>query len=197
MKQHGSRQDYYAKQARKEGYRSRSVYKLKEVQERFRIIKPGMSVLELGSAPGGWTQLLVKWVGKSGQVVVCDLLPMKPVVGATFIRGDFCEESVRLSMQTSLGRLADVVVSDMAPNITGDRFQDQVNMHNLMVSVTESLPGLLKPNGTLLVKLFQGSEFMETRSLLAALFKKVQIIKPKSSRDQSNEVYLLALGYQV
>lgn len=197
MKHHSDRQDYYAKLARKDGYRSRSVYKLIEIQERFGLIKPGMVVVDLGSSPGGWTQVLADWIKENGQIVACDRLLMKPVQRAEFIQGDFQNPETLSKIQQSLRRPADIVVSDMAPDLTGDAFQDQVNMYKLLQTVTETLDSLLVPKGAFLCKAFHGSEFGELKALVKSKFEKVREIKPKSSRNKSNEVYLLALSYKL
>lgn len=197
MKYHSDRQDYYAKLARKEGYRSRSVYKLIEIQERFGLIKPGMVVVDLGSSPGGWSQVLSQLIKETGQIVACDRLLMKPVQQAKFIQGDFQNIDTLNKLQQCLRRPADIVVSDMAPDLTGDAFQDQVNMYKLLSTVIETLDSLLAPKGGFLCKAFHGTEFGELKALVKSKFEKVREIKPKSSRNKSNEVYLLALGYKL
>ena len=197
MKQHKQRQDHYARQARDQGYRSRSVFKLKEIQAAHGLIKPGMTVLELGGAPGGWTQVITKWVTSSGRVVVCDRLAMQPVKGAVIVQGDFCEDETIEQLQSLLEQGANVVVSDMAPHLTGDAFQDQVMMLNLVEAIVASLPNFLQPNGHLLCKVFHGGEFESMRRSIANSFKKVSMIKPNASRSKSNEVYILARGFKM
>ncbi|MBF13853.1 MAG: 23S rRNA methyltransferase [Legionellales bacterium] len=197
MKYHSERQDYYAKLARSQGYRSRSAFKLLEIQERFRLIKPSMVVVELGSAPGGWSQVLSRQIKGNGQLLACDRLMMRPVAGCDFIQGDFTDPAVVSQIKQHMNRPADLIVSDMAPDLTGDAFQDQVNTYHLLSTVIDTLAQLLRPKGAFLCKAFHGSEFADFRDLCRSNFTKVQEIKPKSSRPQSNEVFLLSSGYQL
>lgn len=187
--------DPYVLKAQKEGYRSRAVYKLIEIQEKDRLIQPGMNVVDLGAAPGGWTQLLVKWVGAKGQVFALDILNMEPVPNATFLQGDFTD----ISVQEAFGELIknieiDLVVSDMAPNMSGMNVVDQPKSMYLAEIALEFASLFLKPGGTFLVKVFQGSGFDNFLQTLKQRFDKVLIRKPKASRARSREIYIVAKG---
>ena len=188
--------DPYVKQAQKDGYRSRAVYKLLEIQEKDKLIKPGMCVVDLGAAPGGWSQVAAKIVGKKGKVFAIDLLDMDPIEGVDFIQGDFTDEAV---FQGLIDRVADadidLVISDMAPNITGIESSDIPRALNLAECALDFAEKVLKPGGNLLIKLFHGAGFDEFRRNLAKKFEKVVIRKPKASKMRSKEAYLLAKGY--
>jgi len=187
--------DPYVKQAQQEGYRSRAIYKLKELQERDKLFKPGMIVIDLGAAPGGWSQLLVDLVGKKGRVIALDILPMDPIPGIEFIEGDFTEQTVLSELMQRLGTTkADWVLSDMSPNMSGIDSVDQPRSIELAELAVELAKEVLHEQGGLLVKVFQGTGFDEFLKALRGTFKKVIIRKPKASRDRSNEVYLLARG---
>ena len=190
--------DQYVKRAREEGYRSRAVYKLKEIQAKDSLLKPGMTVVELGAAPGGWTQFVVEIVGKKGRVIALDSLPMAPLPGVEFIQGDFCEQAVLDQLLAVLtDQQVDLVISDMAPNTTGIRAVDQPRQIYLAELALELAKQCLKPGGDLLVKAFQGQGFEGLLKELRNAFATVMIRKPKSSRSRSPEIYLLARNYRL
>ena len=187
--------DTYVKQAQKNGYRSRAVYKLLEIQEKDHIIKPGMKVVDLGAAPGGWAQVASQLVGPSGKVVALDILPVDSLANVEFIQGDFTEPSVyELLIQILDGQTVDLVMSDMAPNISGIKVVDQPKAMYLAELALELAQNVLRKNGNLLVKVFQGSGFDSYYKTLQSLFDKVVTRKPKASKPNSREVYLLAKG---
>ncbi|HEX9625509.1 MAG TPA: 23S rRNA (uridine(2552)-2'-O)-methyltransferase RlmE [Acidiferrobacterales bacterium] len=185
--------DEYVKRARREGYRSRAVYKLQEIDARDRLLKPGMTVVDLGAAPGGWAQYAAERVGPTGRVVALDILPMDALAGVEVITGDFTEAAVLAELETRLGgRPVDLVISDMAPNISGIGVSDQARAMYLAELAADFAIRHLKPGGGLLIKTFQGQGFTELLGRLRAAFGKVQARKPKASRDRSRETYLLA-----
>ncbi|MEN9916846.1 MAG: ribosomal large subunit methyltransferase [Pseudomonadota bacterium] len=194
LKQHFN--DPYVKRAQKEGIRSRSAYKLLEIQEKAKLIKPGMNIVDLGAAPGGWSQLVSRLVGVAGKVYALDILPMEALDHVEFLQGDFREESV---MQQFLQRVQskpiDLVISDMAPNFSGTRSVDQPRSIYLAELALDFAQKVLKPNGCFIVKTFQGEGFETFLKDLRGLFTKVTIRKPSASRGSSAEVYLVALGY--
>ncbi len=194
LKQHFN--DPYVKRAQKEGLRSRSAYKLLEIQEKTKLIKPGMTIIDLGAAPGGWSQLVSGFVGASGKVYALDILPMEPISNVEFLQGDFREDSV---MQQFLQRVqskpVDLVISDMAPNFSGMRSVDQPKSIYLAELALDFAQKVLKPKGGLIVKTFQGEGFEAFLKDLRGLFTKVTIRKPSASRGSSAEVYLVAMGY--
>lgn len=188
--------DPYVKRARQDGYRSRAAYKLLEIQERDRILGRGMRVVDLGAAPGGWSQVAAQIVGPTGRVVALDLLPMEPLAGVTFIQGDFRDEAVLARLRESLGaEPLDLVLSDMAPNATGTLAVDQPRA----ILVAELALGLaretLKPGGTLVVKAFQGEGFDALLNGLRSSYARVASRKPRSSRAESRELYLVSKGF--
>lgn len=186
------------REARREGYRSRSVYKLAEIAERDHLLKPGITIVDLGAAPGGWSQYIQRKLGKRVRVVALDVLPMETVPGIDFIQGDFREAPVLAELQTLLGDQAvDLVLSDMAPNISGIEVADQVGAMHLAELAFEFARSHLRPGGTLLVKAFQGEGFDDFLKNLRQVFEKVAIRKPKASRPRSKEIYLLARGLRV
>ncbi len=186
--------DPYVKQAKKAGYRSRAVFKLLEIQEKRRIIKPGQIIVDLGAAPGGWAQVAVPMVGRKGAVIAMDILPMDPIEGVDFIQGDFSEQDVHDQLLATInGRSVDLVMSDMAPNISGLKAVDQPRAMYLAELALDFARGALKPGGDFLVKVFQGEGFDEYLKDVRDSFKKVVIRKPKASRPKSREVYLLAM----
>ena len=186
--------DPYVKQAKKAGYRSRAVFKLLEIQEKRRIIKPGQVVVDLGAAPGGWAQAAVPLVGKKGAIIALDILPIEPIEGVTFIQGDFAEQDVHARLLMAInGRAVDLVMSDMAPNISGLKAVDQPRAMYLAELALDFARGVLKPGGDFLVKAFQGEGFDEYLKDVRDAFKKVVIRKPGASRPKSREVYLLAM----
>ncbi|MGD8742200.1 MAG: 23S rRNA (uridine(2552)-2'-O)-methyltransferase RlmE [Granulosicoccaceae bacterium] len=189
--------DEYVKKAQKEGYRSRAVYKLLEIQDKDRVLRRGMTVVDLGAAPGGWSQLAAELVGDQGRVIALDILPMDALAGVIFIQGDFREdEPLQQLMQVLEGRPVDLVMSDMAPNISGTRSVDQPRGMYLVELAIDFSHQVLRPGGDLLIKVFQGEGFDETLKGLRAAFDKVVVRKPKASRPRSREVYLLGRGYK-
>lgn len=189
--------DEYVKQAHAEGYRSRAVFKLMEIQERDRLLRPGMRVLDLGSAPGGWSQYAAGRVGRQGKVYALDVLPMEAIPGVEFVQGDFCEQTVWQELTRRLaGQKVDVVLSDMAPNMSGTRAIDQPRAIYFAELALETAKQVLAEGGALLVKMFQGAGFDEFKRECGQFFDKVQIRKPKASKSRSREVYLLAQGFK-
>jgi 23S rRNA (uridine2552-2'-O)-methyltransferase len=189
-------QDEYVKRAQKEGYRARAIYKLKEVDERDQLLKPGMTVVDLGAAPGSWCEYAVSRVGDRGRVFALDILPMEAVAGVEFIQGDFTEQEVLDRLLEALGgREVDLVLSDMAPNITGIAVSDQARAMHLVELALDLAETVLRPGGNLLVKVFQGEGFPEFQKTLQQRFRSVRTRKPKASRSRSREIYLLAQGF--
>lgn len=189
--------DPYVKEAQKAGYRSRAVFKLLEIQDKDRILKPGQVVVDLGAAPGGWSEIAVPLVGKQGDIIAMDILAMEPIEGVTFIQGDFTEQAVHNRLLAALdGRLVDLVMSDMAPNISGVKAVDQPKAMYLAELALDFAQEVLKPGGVFLAKIFQGEGFDPFLAALRQSFDKVVIRKPKASRPKSREVYLLAKGFR-
>jgi len=187
--------DEFVRRAKQEGYRSRSAYKLLEILDKDKLVRPGMTVVDLGAAPGGWSQVLAPIVGAKGQVIALDLLEMEPLRGVVAIRGDFSEEAtLKLLDEQSGNRPIDLVVSDMAPNISGVGLVDQARSIHLAELALEFARERLKTGGDLLVKVFQGSGLDDFRKALSGAFGSVAVRKPKASRDRSSEIYLLARG---
>jgi 23S rRNA (uridine2552-2'-O)-methyltransferase len=185
--------DTYVKQAQKEGYRSRAVYKLLEIHERYHLFKPGMTVIDLGAAPGGWSQLVVKLIKPRGRMIALDILPMESIPGVEFIEGDFSEASVMENLLTQLsGAKADWVISDMAPNMSGNESVDIPRAMYLSELALDFALQTLNPAGGFFIKVFQGEGFDAFLSDIKKSFKSVLIRKPKASRDRSREVYVLA-----
>jgi len=201
-KSHSSKQwlrrhvnDPYVQRSKKEGYRSRSVYKLIEIDERDKLLRAGLVVVDLGSAPGGWSQLAAQKVGAQGRVVAIDLLEMEPIPDVDFVQADFTTGKGLAAVEVALGkRKADVVLSDMAPNMTGIPMTDQARSMELAETALAFARLHLKPDGALLVKIFQGSGHQEYIKALRETFAKVLVRKPESSRDESAEQYVLARG---
>lgn len=185
--------DEFVKKAQKEGYRSRAVYKLLEIVEKKAIIRNGDKVLDLGAAPGGWSQVAAKLVGSQGKVIASDILPIELIDGVDFLQGDFTEQSVYndLLVMTD-GAKVDVVLSDMAPNMSGQLSVDQPKSMYLAELAIEMAIKTLNPGGSFVVKVFQGDGFDVFVQNAKKAFKKVSVIKPKASRPRSKEVYLLA-----
>ena len=189
--------DPYVKQAQKDGYRSRSSYKLIELNQKDRLIRPGMLVLDLGSAPGGWSQVAGALVGDKGRVLATDILPMDPLKNVDFIQGDFREESVLNRIVEHLGSAKpDLVLSDMSPNISGISSADQASSIYLLELALDMVRRVLKPGGAFVAKLFQGVGSDEYLKELRAAFDKVSIRKPAASRSRSREVYIVAKGFK-
>ena len=190
--------DAYVKKAQQDGYRSRAVYKLLEIDEKDHLLKPGMTVVDLGAAPGGWSEIAAQRVGNEGRVIALDILEMDAIPGVTFIQGDFREKEVYDALLETLGSApVDLVMSDMAPNISGLKAVDQPRAMYLVELSLELAQKVLKPGGDLLVKAFTGEGIDEYKKALRASFKKVIVRKPKASRPRSPEIYLLARGYNV
>ncbi|UJP04645.1 MAG: RlmE family RNA methyltransferase [Nitrosomonas sp.] len=187
--------DFFVKQARKEGYRSRAAFKLLEIDARDHILKPGLTVVDLGAAPGSWSQVVSQKVGNAGKVIALDLLEIAPLPNVIFIRGDFREEQASLELQFHLGgQKANLVISDMAPNMSGITISDQARSMYLAELALVFALEQLNSGGNFLVKAFQGRDFDSFLREMRANFQSVLIRKPKASRDRSNELYLLGLG---
>ena len=189
--------DEYVKMAQVQGYRSRAVFKLKEINEKDNLIKNGMNIVDLGAAPGGWSQLARQLMGVHGQLIALDILPIEPLEGVTTILGDFREESVINALYEQLaGAPIHLVMSDMAPNMSGNKATDQARSIYLGELALDMAKTVLAKQGTFLVKLFQGEGFEAFHKEVQTVFTQVTIRKPKASRPRSNEVYILAKGYR-
>lgn len=187
--------DPFVQLAQKDGYRSRAAYKLLEINEKDQLLKPGMIVVDLGATPGGWSQVAARIVGRSGKVIALDLLPLDPMAGVEFILGDFRDVAVLAQLENLLqGKQAGLVISDMAPNISGVPLADQARAMYLAELAMEFALQQLEPNGSFLVKVFQGVGFEDYLKLMRSRFAKVATRKPKASRDRSCELYLLGTG---
>lgn len=190
--------DEYVKKASQEGYRSRAAYKLLEIQQKDRILQPGLTVVDLGAAPGGWSQVAQQLTGTQGQVIALDILAMDPLPGVTFIQGDFREDETLGRLRELLQNLlVDLVISDMAPNVSGMKAVDQPRAMYLCDLALDLAREVLKPGGELVVKVFQGEGFDQYLRDLRGAFAKVTTRKPKASRPRSREVYLVARNYNV
>lgn len=189
--------DEYVKKAQKLGLRSRAVFKIEEINNKDKLIKKGMKIVDLGAAPGGWSEYAVKAVGEAGQVIACDILSMDPIVGVDFLQGDFREEVVLDALLTRIGgQNIDVVMSDMAANMTGNETADSARNMYLVELALEMCHQVLKKNGSFVVKVFQGNGFDEFMKEAKKVFKTVKTRKPDSSRARSREVYLVATGFK-
>jgi 23S rRNA (uridine2552-2'-O)-methyltransferase len=200
--------DPYVKMAQKEGYRARAAYKLKEIDETFGLVRPGQVVVDLGAAPGAWSQYLrrrfaPKAAGAGGAasgeldgtIIALDLLDFEPIDGVTFIQGDFREDEVMATLEAALaGRAVDLVVSDMAPNLSGIASSDSARVAHLVELAIEFSGRHLKPDGALVAKVFHGSGYSQLVELFKRQFRVVKPIKPKSSRDKSSETFLVGIG---
>lgn len=187
--------DVYVKKAQADGVRSRAVYKLEELIERDRLLKPGITVVDLGAAPGGWSQLVRQRLGDTGKVVALDILPMQGIAGVDFLQGDFREADVLSQLEARLdNQKVDLVLSDMAPNMSGVALADQIRSMDLAELALDFSRQWLKPGGSFLIKLFQGTGFDDYLRSLRADFSRVTMRKPKASRARSREVYALAVG---
>ena len=195
--------DEFVRRSQQDGYRSRAIYKLIEIDQKDRLVKPGMSIVDLGAAPGGWSEYCVKKLGKKGTMVALDILPMEPIEGVTIIEGDFREDPVFDQLMTVIDSTAnnsgkvDLVISDMAPNISGMGSVDMPRAYYLCELALELARQVLKPGGGLLVKLFQGEGFEAYNKALKSSFSKVVMRKPRASRARSREIYALATGFKV
>lgn len=193
MKEHVN--DIFVKQARKEGYRSRAAYKLIEITERDHLIGPGMTIVDLGAAPGGWSQVASEKLGGKGRIIAVDLLEMPAIPGVTFVHGDFREPEVLAELKKKLeDRSPDLVISDMSPNITGISVMDQARGMHLAELALEFSIDQLNSGANFLVKVFQGRDFDAFLNAMRATFSRVVTRKPEASRNRSREIYLLGLG---
>jgi 23S rRNA (uridine2552-2'-O)-methyltransferase len=189
--------DPYVKQAQKDGYRSRSAYKLIELNEKDRLIRPGMRIMDLGSAPGGWSQVAGKLVGRKGRVLATDILPMDGLPNVDFIQGDFTDDAIVQQLLAWLdGGKFDLIISDIAPNITGISSADQASSIYFLELALDTVCKTLKPGASFVAKMFQGSGSDQYVKELRKHFEKVQIRKPAASRKESREVYLVAKGFK-
>jgi 23S rRNA (uridine2552-2'-O)-methyltransferase len=187
--------DAYVQRAQKDGYRSRAAYKLLELQERDRLMRPGLRVVDLGAAPGGWSQVSASLVGRKGRVIALDLIPFDPITGVEIIEGDFREDKVLGQLSELLaGEPLDLVLSDMAPNISGMKAVDQPRSIYLAELALDFALSTLKPNGAMVVKAFHGEGFDELVKTMRQHFERVVSRKPKASRPESRETYLVAKG---
>ena len=189
--------DPYVKLAQKEGYRSRSAYKLIELNERDRLFRPGQRVMDLGSAPGGWSQVAARAVGSKGRVLATDILTMDPIPNVDFIQGDFTSDTVLEQIRAWLqGEKFDLIVSDIAPNLSGIDSADQARSMHFLELALDTVRQALKPGATFVAKMFQGQGSDEYMKELRKCFHKVSIRKPKASRPESREVYIVAKDYR-
>ena len=189
--------DPYVKQAQKDGYRSRASYKLIELHKKDRLFKPGMTVVDLGSAPGGWSQVAIKYVGDNGRVVASDILPMNSIAGVDFVQGDFTEQEPFDQIVELLGgQKADLVISDMAPNMSGSASVDMPKAMYLIELALDMADQILKPGGTFIAKVFHGEGFHELLKQMRSRYSKVYSRKPDASRARSREVYQIGTGFK-
>jgi 23S rRNA (uridine2552-2'-O)-methyltransferase len=189
--------DKYVQMSKQDGYRSRASYKLLELSDKYRLIKPGMTVVDLGSAPGGWSQVAARKVGDKGRVVASDILPMDSIADVEFIQGDFTEESVYEEILARIGdRPVDLVISDMAPNMSGNAVIDQPAAMYLVELALDMAQSILKPGGSFVAKVFHGEGFDEYVKTVRQHFAKVMMRKPDASRPRSKETYVVATGYK-
>jgi 23S rRNA (uridine2552-2'-O)-methyltransferase len=189
--------DHYVKMAQKDGYRSRASYKLLEIQEKDRLIRPGMTVIDLGAAPGGWSQVTSRLIGGQGRLIASDILEMDSIPDVTFIQGDFTEDAVLAQILEAVGNTqVDLVISDMAPNMSGLAAVDMPRAMFLCELSLDLAGRVLRPGGDFLVKVFQGDGFDEFHKSVRKVFEKVQMRKPAASRDRSREQYLLGRGFR-
>jgi 23S rRNA (uridine2552-2'-O)-methyltransferase len=189
--------DEFVKRARKEGYRSRAVYKLQEIDTRDRLFKPGMTVIDLGAAPGAWSQYVRERVGRTGRVIALDILPMEALPGVEVLQGDFTDEDTLKALLDVLGgQPVDLVISDMSPNISGVESADKARAMYLSELALDFAVQVLKPGGGFLMKVFQGSGFSELYKGIQGQFARVVSRKPKASRARSAEIYVLATGFR-
>ena len=188
--------DEYVKRSRKDGYASRAAYKLLELNEKDRFLKPGMTVVDLGSAPGGWSQVARQLVGSKGQIFALDILPMPPIDGVHFLQGDFTEQKAFDALREMIGNTpVDLVISDMAPNVSGNKHVDQPRSLHLLELALDCSYNLLKPKGVFLAKAFQGEGIDTLVAAMRAHFKVIRIRKPKASRARSSEIYIFATDF--
>jgi 23S rRNA (uridine2552-2'-O)-methyltransferase len=189
--------DIYVQQAQQDGYRTRASYKLIELDERDQLLRPGMTVIDLGSSPGGWSQVVAQRLGDKGLVIASDILPMDAIADVTFVQGDFTTDEVFDELLTAINdRPVDLVISDMAPNMSGMASIDQPSAMYLVELALDMARQVLKPNGTFVAKVFQGEGFDEYLTDVRSSFTKVLIRKPKASRARSREVYIVGKGFR-
>ena len=189
--------DEFVIRARKDGYRSRASYKLLELDDKYRLLKPGQTVVDLGAAPGGWSQVAAKRVGSKGQVIALDILEMPGIVGVDIIQGDFTEESVFDELMSVLDdRVVNLVISDMAPNLSGMKDIDQPRAMYLVELALDFADQVLHKQGALVVKCFEGEGINQIRETFRRMFAQVSNVKPKASRGRSREVYIVGRGYR-
>ena len=189
--------DHYVKQAQKDGYRSRAAYKLIEINTKDQLIRPGNLVMDLGSAPGGWSQVVGPWVGDHGRIIATDILPMDSLPYTDFIQGDFTDDAVFEQILEAMNNAkADVVISDMAPNISGVNAADQASSMYLVELALDMAQRVLKPKGSFVAKVFQGEGYDAYLTQVRALFDKVVVRKPDASRPRSREVYIVGKGFK-
>lgn len=190
--------DHYVQQAQKKGFRSRAVFKIDEIQQRDRLLRPGMTVVDLGAAPGGWSHYVVDHLNGNCRVIACDILPMDPIAGVDFLEGDFRDDEVLQTLLSRIdGKTVDIVLSDMAPNMSGNDNVDQPRSMYLVELALDMCHQVLKPGGSFVVKVFHGQGFEEFLKAVRAAFTTVKTRKPDSSRARSREVYLVATGYKL
>ncbi|WP_406609185.1 23S rRNA (uridine(2552)-2'-O)-methyltransferase RlmE [Agarivorans sp. JK6] len=190
--------DHYVQKAQKLGLRSRAVFKIEEIQNKDKLLKSGMTVVDLGAAPGGWSQYCVEQVGLDGHVIACDILPMDPIAGVDFLCGDFREEEVLNALLERVGeKKVDVVLSDMAPNMSGNNNVDQSRAMYLVELALDMCREVLAPKGSFAVKVFQGEGFDQYLQQVRSMFTSVKTRKPDSSRARSREVYIVASGFKL
>ncbi|MFT2097390.1 23S rRNA (uridine(2552)-2'-O)-methyltransferase RlmE [Marinomonas sp. 2405UD66-6] len=195
MKEHFD--DPYVKKSQQDGYRSRASYKLIEINDKDKLFRPAMRVVDLGAAPGGWSQIAAKLVGDKGTIIASDILEMAPLPGVTFVQGDFTEQEVYEAILVEMGdEKADLVISDMAPNMSGNSSSDQPQAMYLVELALDMAAQVLRPGGNFLVKVFQGEGFEEYLKAMRAQFSSVVTRKPDASRARSREVYLLGRQYK-
>ncbi len=189
--------DPYVKKAKKEGYRARSAFKLEEIDKKYKLLRPGLNVIDLGAAPGGWCQYARKKLGKKDKLIAVDLLAIKPIAGVEIIQGDFTDEEIRNRLSQAIYNQGfDLVLSDMAPNISGIALADQAKSIGMAEGVLDWSCSVLAKDGTLLMKVFQGSGFDQLRQEILKHFQSVVSRKPDASRSRSSEVYLLARKFK-
>lgn len=190
--------DKYVQKAQREGWRSRAIYKLEALQVKDKLLRPGMTVVDLGAAPGGWSQFAAQSVGDSGTIIACDILPMDPIAGVNFLEGDFRDEKVLETLLDRIGgKNVDLILSDMAPNMSGNSSVDQARSMYLVELALDMCSQVLKTDGAFVVKVFHGEGFDEFFKLVRESFKTIKTRKPDSSRARSREVYLVASGYKL
>ena len=189
--------DPFVRAARAEGYRSRAAFKLLQINQARNILRPGLAVVDLGAAPGGWTQVAVQLASPGGKIVAADILPIQPVPGATIVQGDFAQAETRQKIRDALGQPADLVLSDLAPNLSGIACADQARCAELAELVARFCQHNLRPGGTLLMKSFAGAGENDIRQILKPLFSRVRTQHPKASRPESREAFIFAIRDEI